>query len=1020
MKNQRNNYLRLLILMEIISWFLTINISQGQQAGSGTIADIDGNYYNTVTIGSQVWMAENLRTTRYNDGTPIPLDSANLVWIQSTPGYCWYDNNFINKDLYGALYKWYVVNEAANGGKNVCPAGWFVPNDAEWYTLLNYLGGKDVAGGKMKETGTTHWISPNSGATNESGFTALPGGNRGQNHDASFSNIGVSGYWWSSEDTLAYSGEGLCLLNNSILALKSGWGKEFGFSVRCMQNTVPTISTSAIYYITTISALCSGDIISDGGSPITARGVCWSTSENPTVEMGTKTSDGTGVGSFTSSLTGLTYSTTYHVRAYATNSSGTGYGEDLTFTTPQKYQIQYISGDNQTYSGGIMPLPMVFAVYNIIDNVWVTNLEAENISLNATASTGYQNVVFNNNSDYCNPGENYCFGGYYYIEPNTGQPFTLKITVALKRGNQDLSVFTLTENITKGITPPTIVTNYVSWITSNSAICVSSVTDDGGATVTARGVCWSTSPEPTVDLVTKTTDGYGTGSFISSITGISAGTTYYLRAYATNSQGTAYGNEDRFRTYNADAIQDVEGNWYNIVTIGSQVWMAENLRTTMYSDGTSIPLVTDNTEWAALTQPGYCWYNNNEATYKDSYGALYNWYAVDAESNGGKNVCPAGWQVPTDAEWTILTTYVGGESVAGGMLKETGTTHWTSPNTGATDQFGFTALPSGLREYNGTFGFIGGYGAWWSSTVYADAYGRQMNYNASYVVRFSNSKRYGLSVRCLKEVTSQQSIDLTQGWNILSFAVQPSDMTMRTIVDPLINAGTLIKIQDENGNAVEKLPDPIGWIDNIGQMAVTEGYKIKVTENTIPGFSGTPVTLPLDISLTAGWNIIGYPVLNSQSASAIFSPLIADGSLLKVQDEQGNAIEQLQGPIGWIDNIVNLMPGKGYKVKTSFDTKVTISSSGKGESPISRSAIVQPTHFKPCYKGNGLDHMNIYVKSPTVGSVGLKPGDEIGVFDGDLCVGASVFDDLNRKYLPVIVSLDDPTTQDKDGFTEGN
>jgi hypothetical protein len=265
-----------------------------------------------------------------------------------------------------------------------------------------------------------------------------------------------------------------------------------------------------------------------------------------------------------------------------------------------------------------------------------------------------------------------------------------------------------------------------------------------------------------------------------------------------------------------------------------------------------------------------------------------------------------------------------------------------------------------------------------------------------------------------------QSVSLTSGWNIFSFAVEPANMSMRTIVDPLIIAGTLVKVQDEGGKSIERLPDPIGWINDIGQMAVTEGYKIKVTENTNQDFNGKPVTLPLDISLTAGWNIIGYPVMNSQSSSGIFGQLIADGSLLKVQDEQGNAIEQLPAPIGWIDNIINLVPGKGYKVKTSIDTKITIGSSSKGESPIAKAMIAQPTHFKPNYKGNGLDHMNIYIKGPKNGGIGLNPGDEIGVFDGGTCVGAAVFVELNQEILQVIVSLDDPTTQEKDGFTEGN
>ena len=130
---------------------------------------------------------------------------------------------------------------------------------------------------------------------------------------------------------------------------------------------------------------------------------------------------------------------------------------------------------------------------------------------------------------------------------------------------------------------------------------------------------------------------------------------------------------------------DIDGNVYHTVTIGTQIWMVENLKTTRYNDGSPIPFVTDSSSWSNLTTPGYCWYNN-DTTNKNTYGALYNWFAV----NTGK-LAPTGWHVPTDDEWTTLTTYLGGESIAGGKLKETGTTHWRTPNAGATNEIGFTA-----------------------------------------------------------------------------------------------------------------------------------------------------------------------------------------------------------------------------------------------------------------------------------------------------------------------------------------
>ena len=263
-------------------------------------------------------------------------------------------------------------------------------------------------------------------------------------------------------------------------------------------------------------------------------------------------------------------------------------------------------------------------------------------------------------------------------------------------------------------------------------------------------------------------------------------------------------------------------------------------------------------------------------------------------------------------------------------------------------------------------------------------------------------------------------ISLTAGWNIMSFAVEPDNMSLMSIVTTLKNAGTLVKIQDEKGNAIEQLPAPIGWVDNIGLMKVSEGYKIKVSANTTLSATGKPVTLPYNITLATGWNIMGYPSMSSQAAMAAFQPLIDAGTLLKVQDEKGNAIEKLPAPIGWIDNIHNLLPGEGYKIKTNAGTILTINNSGKGENQFTETAITSPIHFKPVYKGNGLDQMNIYIQSPTIDGVALKAGDEIGVFDGEKCVGAMVVDDPTLSFYTIIASLDDPTTGEADGFKEGN
>ena len=201
-------------------------------------------------------------------------------------------------------------------------------------------------------------------------------------------------------------------------------------------------------------------------------------------------------------------------------------------------------------------------------------------------------------------------------------------------------------------------------------------------------------------------------------------------------------------------VTDIDGNVYHTVTIGTQTWMVENLKTTRYNDGTAIPLVTDGNEWSNLTTPGYCWYNNDEAAFKTPYGALYNWFTV----NTGK-LAPTGWHIPTDVEWTILSTYLGSAAVAGGKMKSTGTIEagtglWYSPNTGATNESGFTAVPAGeLNSVDFTFYSIGYDSRWWCSTYSSDNYAWYWALYDSYVNigMFYGPRDNGWSVRCLRD-----------------------------------------------------------------------------------------------------------------------------------------------------------------------------------------------------------------------------------------------------------------------------
>jgi uncharacterized protein (TIGR02145 family) len=196
-----------------------------------------------------------------------------------------------------------------------------------------------------------------------------------------------------------------------------------------------------------------------------------------------------------------------------------------------------------------------------------------------------------------------------------------------------------------------------------------------------------------------------------------------------------------------DPVSDIDGNIYQTVAIGNQVWMAENLRTTKLNDGTEIKMISKNQEWHYTTAPAFSWYNNDSSLFKVPFGALYNAYV--AENN---KICPEGWHVPTIDEWKLLSESLGDSLLAGGKLKSEGTTQWHSPNTGADNSSVFTALPSGMRYFEGTFSSLSYFTAYWSSSK-ADT--SSMNYmSLSYLdskTTFgAKSNKYGFSIRCIR------------------------------------------------------------------------------------------------------------------------------------------------------------------------------------------------------------------------------------------------------------------------------
>lgn len=410
----------------------------------------------------------------------------------------------------------------------------------------------------------------------------------------------------------------------TVLALSSNGCKK--------DPTIPVLSTDSATDITINSATLGGDITSDGGAAVTVRGVCWGTDDNPTAE-GDHMEAGAGTGKFTSPVEGLDPNTIYHVRAYARNSVGIAYGNEVVFAT--------------------------------------------------------------------------------------------------------------------GIAAPVITTAQVSAISATSAVSGGVISYSGGAPITESGVCWSTTPQPDIEdsFVINST---GATSFSSTLTNLSPGTRYYVRAYVKNSEWTVYGGQMTFNT----KVADIEGNLYSTVTIGTQVWMAENLKTTQYNDDTPIPNITADEEWIVLTTPAYCWFGNNISN-KVTYGALYNWYVV-----GTGKLCPDGWHVPNDEEYKTLEKVLGMSTDQADLWNWRGTDQgskmkstsgWTEAGNG-TNSSGFNGLAGGYRfGATGAFNALGILTYWWSSEHNVDqGVYRRLDYDNSGVYRSVTSKRGGKYVRCIK------------------------------------------------------------------------------------------------------------------------------------------------------------------------------------------------------------------------------------------------------------------------------
>jgi len=508
--------------------------------------------------------------------------------------------------------------------------------------------------------------------------------------------------------------------NNEIFSDNPGGDTTYVFPMS--PDNMAEVITDTATEITGTTAISGGEVISNGGSDVTARGVCWDTASNPTI-LNNHTSDSSGIGHFVSYITQLTEGTLYYTRAYAINLTDTSYGNELSFTTLDFAtvttntvinitQTSATSGGNVTSDGG-SSVTSRGVCWDTASNPTTSNSHTSN-------GSGIGEFISYLNGLTC--GTTYYTRAYAINGAGTAY------------GNE------LTFTTDPGL--PTVTTSNITNIGLNSVTSGGNVTSDGGENVTSRGICWGTSPNPTISG-NHTSNGSGLGTFVSNVTGLTTNTLYYIRAYATNSVGTVYGEELGFTTLlnpcAGTPTVTYEGHVYNTVQIGTQCWLRENLNVGVKIDGNSNQ--TDNSvieKWC---------YNNLESNC-DAYGALYQWNEIMQYVNtpAAQGICPPGWHIPTNSEYATLEIYASSES---DKLRETGTAHWDSEN-GATNDFNFTAVGAGHRTSG--FDLLKNILNLWTSDEQSvnEAWHYDLNNSVNPIISGYSLKESGFSVRCIK------------------------------------------------------------------------------------------------------------------------------------------------------------------------------------------------------------------------------------------------------------------------------
>ena len=797
--------------------------------GISTVQDYDGNVYNTVQIGSQCWTKENLRTTHYADGTSISQGNS----TSTTTAYWYYpDDNASNMPTYGLLYNWKALTRNSSsssaipsGVQGICPTGWHVPSDAEWKQMEIAVGMSQSDADRTDWRGSivarfcsnTGWpSSTNANAAgntsaagrNFSGFSALPAGC----HTSSYNNFGSSAYFWSATEN---SSTGACVRHlgfNRAGVCRDNFGKSNGAAVRCVHDMpvplgeLPLVTTNIVTNITYTTATCGGNVVYEGSSAVTVRGVCWSTSQNPTVED-SHTEDGNGQGSFVSTMTNLTTGATYYVRAYAINSTGMTYGEEMSFSLA--CGISTVTD----YDGNVYNTVQIGSQCWTKENLKTTHyMNGTAIPLGSTKSTTVA-YRYNPNNDAANVAD-YGYPEWKQMEmavgmsqsdaDATGWRGSIAARLCGNMGWQSSSTADAAGNISAtgrnssgfsalpagnysgsydnfganarfwNATENSNINAWLRYLGFNYAGVHRAYTNKGyGYSVRCvRDIveepCSPTSSTHNIEITTgQLPYAFGDTTFLA---GSETGTYILHRTNAGGCDSTITLNLTiTVFTCGTSTLSDIDGNTYNTVQIGSQCWMKENLRTTKYADNTPIAQSSETPNTSGYNNIAYWFCPNDDASNKDTYGLLYNWKAVMGEATSSE-ANPSGVQgiCPTGSEWKQMEMAVGMSqsdadatgwrgSIAARLCGNTGwqssTTANAAGNTSATgrNSSGFSALPAG--EYHGSgYDYFRTNAYFWSATESSTSvYYRHINFGNAGVDRSPTDKGVGISVRCVRD-----------------------------------------------------------------------------------------------------------------------------------------------------------------------------------------------------------------------------------------------------------------------------